>query len=127
MHRARFCALFVIVSTMVLPSYSQTGNGAPSGAHYNLNIIGVENPKTSPLTSTDRHTIFVALGSKSTITSNIYLTQGDFQVCDGNAFDAAYDCAGKPDQGPGRCVSVALQHQCASRHNLRGGYRLGVL
>ena len=21
------------------------GNGAPSGAHYNLNIIGVENPK----------------------------------------------------------------------------------
>jgi hypothetical protein len=101
MHRARFCALFVIVSTMVLPSYSQTGNGAPSGAHYNLNIIGVENPKTSPLTGTDRHTIFVALGSKSTITSNIYLTQGDFQVCDGNAFDAAYDCAGNQIKGQG--------------------------
>jgi len=78
------------------------GNGAPSGPHYNLNIIGVENPKTDPLTGSDRHTIFVALGNKnSAVTSKIYLTQGDFQVCDGNAFDAAYDCSGNQIQSQG--------------------------
>ncbi len=82
--------------------FTQTGNGAPNGAHYNLNIIGVENPKTDPLTGSDRHTIFVALGNKnSAVTSKIYLTQGDFQVCDGNAFDAAYDCSGNQIQSQG--------------------------
>jgi hypothetical protein len=91
----------LLLVALTLPGYSQTGNGAPNGAHYNLNIIGVENPKSSPLTGSDRHTIFVALGSKSTVTSNIYLTQGDFQVCDGNAFDAAYDCAGNQIKGQG--------------------------
>jgi hypothetical protein len=99
MQRASLCLLLLVALT--LPGYSQTGNGAPAGAHYNLNIIGVENPKTSPLTGSDRHTIFVALGSKSTVTSNIYLTQGDFQVCDGNAFDAAYNCAGSQIKGQG--------------------------
>jgi len=28
------------------------------------------------------------------VTSNVYLTPGPFAVCDGNAFDAAYDCSG---------------------------------
>jgi hypothetical protein len=72
------------------------GNGAPSGGHYNLNIVGVSKAKSSDLTGSDRHTIFVALGTKSaSVTSKIYLYQGeDFQVCDGNAFDAAIDCAG---------------------------------
>jgi hypothetical protein len=66
-----------------------------SGAHYNLNIIGVENPKSQPLTDSGRHSIFVALGGKDDgITSKIYLTPGDFSVCDGNAFDAAYSCSG---------------------------------
>jgi len=31
-------------------------DGAPSGAHYNLNIIGVSNPKTTPMTGGDGHT-----------------------------------------------------------------------
>lgn len=70
------------------------GNGAPSGAHYNLNIIGVDKAKTAELTGSDRHTIFVALTNQGDTHSNIYLTRGDFQVCDGNAFDAATDCAG---------------------------------
>ncbi len=54
-------------------------------------------------TSSDRHTIFVALGSKNSaaVISKIYLTPGDFQVCDGNAFDAAYDCAGTQVQSQG--------------------------
>ena len=66
-----------------------------SGPHYNLNIIGVENPKNSDMTGSDRHTIFVGLGNKTgAVTSNIYLTPGPFQVCDGNAFDPAYSCDG---------------------------------
>src|SRR5262244_2339732 len=101
MQRACFCGLLLLVLTLTLPGYSQTGNGAPNGAHYNLNIIGVENPKTSPMTGSDRHTIFVGLGSKATVTSRIYLTQGDFQVCDGNAFDAATDCSGNTVSGQG--------------------------
>jgi len=101
MERASLCVQLLLALTLTLPGYTQTGNGAPNGAHYNLNIIGVENPKSSTLTGSDRHTIFVGLGSKSTVTSNIYLTQGDFQVCDGNAFDAAYDCAGNQIKGQG--------------------------
>jgi hypothetical protein len=67
-----------------------------SGPHYNLNIIGVDNPKTADLTGSERHTIFVALGSKTgaPTRSNIWLTQGPFEVCDGNAFTQAYDCSG---------------------------------
>ncbi len=77
-----------------LPLLAQTGNGAPSGAHYNLNIIGVVNPKTADLSGSDRHTIFVALTNSGATHSNIYLTPGPFQVCDGNAFDSVHDCTG---------------------------------
>ena len=73
-----------------------------NGPHYNLNIIGVENAKTSPMTGSDRHTIFVALGNKdSSVTSKIYLTPGTFDVCDGNAFDTAYSCTGAVVAGQG--------------------------
>src|SRR5205814_1176518 len=34
-----------------------SGNGAPSGSHYNLNIIGVANPKTADMTGANGHTI----------------------------------------------------------------------
>jgi len=79
-----------------------TGNGAPSGAHYNLNLIGVTNGKNPPLTGSDRHTIFVPLytnGKDGPDTdpvpgTDIWLAQGPFAVCDGNAFDAATDCNG---------------------------------
>jgi hypothetical protein len=68
-----------------------------SGPHYNLNIIGVDKTKNATMTNSDRHTIFVGLGGKGgeTVTTNIWLKPGfDFQVCDGNGFDAAYDCNG---------------------------------
>ena len=68
-------------------SMAQTGNGAPSGPHYELGIIGVTDPKTQPLTGSDRHTIFVGLGANKKggdVVTNIYLTQGPFTVCDGN-------------------------------------------
>jgi hypothetical protein len=102
MQRVCLCMLLLVSLVLARPALSQNGNGAPNGAHYNLNIIGVENPKTDPMTGSDRHTIFVALGNKNgAVTSKIYLTQGDFQVCDGNAFDAAFDCSGNQIQGQG--------------------------
>ena len=60
-------AVLVILTVAVAgsPALAQTGNGAPSGPHYNLNIIGVEKGKTDDLTGSDRHTIFVALGKKA--------------------------------------------------------------
>lgn len=93
----RFVLFLSLAACGIAPALAQTGNGAPKGTHYNLNIIGVENSKTAPLTGSDRHTIFVKLGKPDgdAIHSNIYLQEGEFQVCDGNAFDAAYDCAGK--------------------------------
>jgi hypothetical protein len=75
-----------------LPMFA--ANGAPSGAHYNLNIIGVEKAKTADMSGSDRHTIFVTLTNSGDTHSNIYLTPGDFQVCDGNAFDSVHDCTG---------------------------------
>ena len=92
-------ALFLFVAAA--PVTAQQGNGAPKGAHYNLNIIGVENPKTADLTGSSRHTIFVGLGRNGQVTSKIYLTRGDFEVCDGNAFDAAWDCDGNQIQSQG--------------------------
>ena len=97
MQRALLCVLVIATLALARPALSQNGNGAPNGAHYNLNIIGVEDPKNTTLTGSDRHTIFVALGTKKdAVTSNIYLTPGAFQVCDGNGFDAAYKCDGTP-------------------------------
>jgi hypothetical protein len=84
--------VFVIGAGLAAPAFG-AGIGL-SGPHYNLNIIGVENPKKSDLTGSDRHTIFVGLGRNGTTTSNIYLTPGPFDVCDGNSFDAAYACDG---------------------------------
>jgi hypothetical protein len=103
--------LMLLGLAVAVPATAQTGNGAPSGAHYSLNIIGVENPKTATLTGSDRHTIFVALGKPDDgVTSRIYLTPGeDFQVCDGNAFDTAYDCNGLPI---GRTDGAVFQLPC---------------
>lgn len=56
----------------------------PSGTHYNLNIIGVPNDKTAPLTDTSGHVIFAKLYGKNTIT----LVPGTtFAVLDANGTD----------------------------------------
>ena len=94
-------AAVTVASITGLAQPTTTGNGAPSGPHYDLNIIGVSNGKNPPLTGSHRHTIFVPLVSdQKTLDTDlasgadIFLTQGPFTVCDGNAFDAAYDCSG---------------------------------
>ncbi|MBI4333312.1 MAG: hypothetical protein HY673_18765 [Chloroflexi bacterium] len=60
-----------------------TGNGAPSGAHYNLNIIGVPKAKTADMTNADGHVIFVSLNGQT----QIQLSEGDYQVLDANGTD----------------------------------------
>lgn len=61
------------------------GNGAPSGSHYNLNIIGVAKAKTGDLTGDGRR-IFVPLSGST----KINLSEGaDFAVTDANATDGA--------------------------------------
>jgi hypothetical protein len=65
-----------------------TGNGAPSGAHYTLNIIGVSKDKSPNFTGGDGHRIFVDLGKTGTAANTrINLTEGDFGVLDANGTD----------------------------------------
>lgn len=58
-------------STAATASVPSTGNGAPSGAHYNLNIIGVPKDKTATMTTGDGHRIFVQLnGGEDAVSLN---------------------------------------------------------
>jgi len=83
---------------------AQTGNGAPSGPHYNLNILGKEQCPTDPMTNSNGHVIFVLLNGGDVATNltgklasniskvnKIYLQQSPdnttFAVLDGNACD----------------------------------------
>ena len=92
-------------STITTASVATTGNGAPSGAHYNLNIIVVPKDKTATMTTGDGHRIFVQLwGGEDAVSLNgklsnqllkvnkIFLQPApageSFQVLDANATDA---------------------------------------
>lgn len=68
-----------------------------SGAHYNLNLIGVPHGKTADITNGNR--IFVNLVGKTTIN----LSQGDFAVIDGNGTDgtAAFQLPNPDPDGDG--------------------------
>lgn len=59
-----------------------TGNGAPSGSHYNLNIIG-KTTHGSGDDGSNGHVIFVPLSGST----RILLTEGEFQVIDSNGLD----------------------------------------
>ncbi len=80
-----------LVPGSILASTAQTGNGAPSGAHYNLNIIGMDKTKNvDPDSITSQgHRIFAALGSKDNkATTKILLVEGtDFAVLDYDGTD----------------------------------------
>ena len=51
----------VATTSVAVSSASTTGNGAPSGSHFNLNIIGVPKDKTADMNNNDGHRIFVQL------------------------------------------------------------------
>jgi len=107
MRRASVFAALMLVIALVVPVYAGSnlnGNGMPSGAHYNLNLLGKEQCPGDDLKGTNRHTIMVKLNFSDTNPNNIvgdnpgnivtldktnkiYLYQGDFQVLDGNACD----------------------------------------
>jgi hypothetical protein len=61
-----------------------TGNGAPNGPHFDLNWIGVSNPKDVS-NSSNGHVIFVPLNGST----KILLSEGDFAVLDSNATDGS--------------------------------------
>lgn len=70
------------------------GNGAPSGAHFNLNIIGVPKGKEALITSGNR--IFVPL----TGSCHISLVMGTFVVLDGNCTDNGQAAFQLPNPDP---------------------------
>ena len=76
-----------VVSMVSLAAFAGTGNGAPSGAHFNLNIIGSKTAKSS-VDMTTGNRIFVLLGTKDTTkTTTINLSEGPFAVLDANGTD----------------------------------------
>jgi hypothetical protein len=65
------------------PEETMELTGAPTGPHYNLNIIGVPKNKTASMTGNNGRRIFVKLEGNT----KIYLSEGDFQVLDANGTD----------------------------------------
>lgn len=69
------------------------GNGAPKGAHYNLNMIGVPQEKTADMTGDNGHRIFVRLEGRTRILlceSGVAVGCEDvegYQVLDANGTD----------------------------------------
>jgi len=72
-----------LVSRKTELSGRATGSGAPSGAHFNLNLIGVPKEKTADMTDSSGRRIFVPLQGSCQIS----LSPGTFQVLDGNCTD----------------------------------------
>jgi hypothetical protein len=69
---------------------ASTGNGAPSGAHYTLNIIGVPKDKSPDFSGGNGHRIFVDLGrTGEAANTRINLSEGEFGVTDANGTDGA--------------------------------------
>lgn len=74
-----------------------TGNGAPNGTHYNLNIIGVPKDKTAAMDDNNGHRIFVKLWGNT----KIMLAEGDdFRVLDANGTDGDGAKFQLPDPDP---------------------------
>lgn len=74
-------------------THGETGNGAPNGGHYTLNIIGVSKDKAADMTGNNGSRIFVPLWGKINIwlcESGVDLDCGDggFQVLDANGTDS---------------------------------------
>ncbi len=63
------------------------GHGAPNGAHYNLNIIGVPREKSADMDGDNGHRIFVRLEGKSRIDLQKAPEGESFQVLDANGTD----------------------------------------
>ncbi len=94
MRRMHCIATVLAAATAALAdrAAAQNGNGAPNGAHYSLNIIGVSRDKNVQPDWASGHVIFVDLGKKTgdAVTTKILLSQsadGSFDVLDKNGTD----------------------------------------
>ena len=79
--------LLATMSGVALADNAETGNGCPSGPHYNLNIIGVSNPKTADMDGSNGHVIFVDLSGHSKIELMEAPEGESFAVLDANGTD----------------------------------------
>ena len=123
-------------ATTSTPSFVQaeTGNGAPSGAHFTLNIIGMAKGKNANMDEAGGHVIFVGLGTREgdAVSSKIMLTSGEFAVLDTNGTDGrasfqlpapaggtAYQVFARPLGTPGGMAKVTT---CAEQVLVDGVY-----
>ena len=77
-----FALILVAVPSIILAKPNDNGNGAPSGPHYNLNIIGTKDKKPD-MDNNSGHRIFVDLKGPT----KIYLKEGPYAVLDANGTD----------------------------------------
>ncbi|UCC71591.1 MAG: hypothetical protein JSV86_14540 [Gemmatimonadota bacterium] len=99
MQLSRLTLLAALVLSVSVPdvSFGQngngnvTGNGAPSGPHYNLNIIGMSKEKNADMIGNSGHRIFVRLGTRrpdDPVRTRISLREGEtYQVVDADGTD----------------------------------------
>ena len=90
MKHCKSLALAVTFLTLsAVSAFAQNGNGGPTGAHYNLNIIGVPKDKTAAMDGANGHVIFVKLwgNSKINLCDADACASGNFQVLDANGTD----------------------------------------
>lgn len=76
-------SLIATMTTTALAKPVDTGNGAQSGPHFNLNLIGMNNEKVGEMDNNNGHRIFVRLIGKT----RILLQEGDFAVIDADGTD----------------------------------------
>src|SRR5436309_1557534 len=92
-HMAAAVAAALSATAVAAAQQAATGNGAPSGSHYNLNIIGVSHDKNPNMNGNRAgNVIFVDLGTRTgdAVTTKILLSQagdGVFDVLDKNGTD----------------------------------------
>src|SRR5438876_10201920 len=92
-HLAAAVAAALSATTVAAAQKAMTGNGAPSGSHYNLNIIGVSHDKNPNMNGNGSgDVIFVDLGTRTgdAVTTKILLSQSadsTFEVLDKNGTD----------------------------------------
>jgi hypothetical protein len=90
-HLAAAVAAAATATAVAAAQKATTGNGAPSGAHFNLNIIGVAHGKSPNMAKGGGDVIFVGLGTSSdALTTKILLSQAadsTFEVLDKNGTD----------------------------------------
>jgi len=103
------CCAALLAASLSLPVPVYAGNGAQSGPHYNLNLLGKTHCSGDDLTGSNRHTIQVLvnytdatrgiLATDLIRTNKIFPTEGEFKVLDGNACDgngAAFQLPANP-------------------------------